>query len=136
MKNHLRLAVLLVAAAALAACGKKTEAEKLPAEYRALAQVRAAVQAYYNDHEGKFPDSLEELTKDGRYLKELPKAPLAKHRDVNTVINVAAAALDAKHLTDAGGYAYYNSDKYPDTRGAVLLNCTHADKKGAPVHSY
>lgn len=136
MKNHLRLAVLLFAGAALAACGKKTEAEKLPAEYRALAQVRAAVQAYYNDHEGKFPDSLEELTKDGRYLKELPKAPLAKHRDTNAVLSVSAPALDGRHLTDAGGYAYYNSDKYPDTRGAVVLNCTHADKKGAPVHSY
>jgi hypothetical protein len=135
MKRY-SLAVLVLAAAALAACGKKPQAEKPDPAYQALAQVRAAVQAWYNDHEGKFPASLDELTKDGRYLKELPKAPLAHHRDVSTVLNVAAPALDGKGLTDAGGYAYYNSDKYPDTRGAVVLNCTHADKKGAPVHSY
>lgn len=136
MKDHLRLAALLLAAAALAACGKKPKAEKPDPAYAALSRVRAAVQAYYNDHEGKFPASLEELTRDGRYLKELPKAPLARHRDTNAVIYVSGQALDRKHLTDAGGYAYYNSDKYPDTKGAVVLNCTHADKKGAPVHSY
>lgn len=135
MKTYRGLAVLVLTAAALAACGKKPQAEKLDPAYLALAQVRAAVQAYYNAHEGKFPDSLEELVKAG-YLKELPAVPLAKHRDTAAVIRVSGPALDARHLTDAGGYAYYNSDKYPDTRGAVVINCTHADKKGAPVHSY
>ncbi|MHB0996642.1 MAG: hypothetical protein ACYC2I_09765 [Elusimicrobiales bacterium] len=136
MKFNCKLAAMVIVAAALAACGKKPKAEKADPAYLALAQVRAAVQAYYNDHEGKFPDSLDELTRGGRYLKQLPKAPLAKHRDTNAVLLVSGRALDKKHLTDAGGYAYYNSDKYPDTKGAVVLNCTHADKKGAPVHSH
>lgn len=136
MEFNCKLAAAVILVAALGACGKKPKAEKADPAYLALAQVRAAVQAYYTDHEGKFPDSLDELTRGGRYLKQLPKVPLARHPDTNAVLHVPGPALDGKHLTDAGGYAYYNSGKYPDTRGAVVINCTHSDKKGAPVHSH
>ena len=139
MKTYLRLAagaLLFTSAAALTSCGKHTEKDPLDGPRSSLSQIRSALQIYYGEHEGKFPDTLEELTRDGKYLKELPQANLPRHRSSNAVIYLSGPALDAKGLTDAGGYAYYNSDKYPDTKGAVVLNCTHADKKGAPVHSY
>lgn len=132
MKNFLKLAALpLAAVALLSGCGGKQ-----PGPREHLSAVRSALQVYYGDHEGKFPDTLDELTRDGKYLVGLPKVDLPGHRASNAVKYVAAPTLDPKNLTDEGGYAYYNSDKYPDTKGAVVLNCTHANKKGAPVHSY
>lgn len=133
---RLAAAALIFSTAALfSSCGERPGEEK-DRTYAPLSQIRSALQAYYGDHEGRFPDSLDELTKDGRYLKELPKADLPGHRDSSAVLYVAGPSLDPKHLNDAGGYAYYNSDKYPDTKGAVVFNCTHANKKGAPIHSY
>lgn len=34
--------------------------------------IRTAIQMYQTDHQGKLPDSLEDLTKDGVYLKNTP----------------------------------------------------------------
>ena len=131
MKNFIKLAVLpLLGAALLAGCGKQ------PGPREHLSAVRSALQVYYGDNEGKFPDTLAELTKNGKYLLELPKVDLPGHRASNAVKYISGPTLSPKNLTDEGGYAYYNSDKYPDTKGAVVLNCTHANKKGAPVHSY
>lgn len=138
MNTYVRLAaaaLIFSGAASLSSCGKRPAEEK-DRTYAPLSAIRTALQAYYGDHEGRFPDSLAELTKDGKYLKELPKADLPRHSDSNAVIYVSGPALDPKNLTDAGGYAYYNSDKYPDTKGAVVFNCTHANKKGAPIYSY
>lgn len=136
MKNTMNTALisLLAAGACLAACRKP--AGKIDESKVRLAAVRTAVQAYYGDHEGQFPASLDELVKDGKYLKELPPLELPGHAASNKVKNITAPEVDPKNLDDAGGYAYYNSPKYPDTLGTVVINCTHKGADGTPLSSY
>jgi hypothetical protein len=137
MKNTMNLVLCASAAVSLAcfaACRKP--AEKIDASKTRLAAVRSAVQAYYGDHDGQFPATLDELLKDGKYLKELPALELPGHAASNKVKYVAAAEVDPKNLDDAGGFAYYNSPKYPDSLGTVVINCTHKGADGAPLSSY
>jgi len=135
-KNIIKFSALS-ACLCLSACGKKkAPQEEIDPAKAALTVVRAALQGYYGDHEGKFPAALDELTKDGKYLAVLPKVKLPGHAESSAVLYVTAPAVNARDLTDAGGYAYYGSDKYPDTKGTLVLNCTHADKKGSPEYLY
>ena len=141
MKNTHKLAIVvlaLAAAAGLAACKKPAPAAKKtasppPAE---LTEVRNAIQAYYGDHEGKYPATLNELLGEGRYLKELPKVKTPGHSASNAVKYLQAKELAPENLDDAGGYAYYNSGKYPATMGALVLNCKHKNDEGIEEYSY
>lgn len=140
MKKMFKPAVgifLLAAAASLAACGKKAPQPEKPAAPPAeLTAVRSALQAYYGDHEGKYPATLAELVGEGKYLKELPLVKIPGHPASNAVKYIQAKELAPENLDDAGGFAYYNSGKYPDTMGAVVLNCKHKSEKGIPEYSY
>jgi hypothetical protein len=136
-RNIMNTAVKLsfvAAFACLAACRKP--AEKADESKLRLAAVRTAVQAYYYDHDGQFPATLDELIKDGKYLKELPALELPGHAANNKVQYISAMEVLPKNLDDAGGYAYYNSPKYPDSLGTVVINCTHKGADGAPLSSY
>ena len=128
MRNKIADTVKISALSAcicLSACGKKP-VEEVDLAKTSLGAVRSALQVYYADHEGKFPGTLTELALDGRYLKAIPEVKLPGHPATSAVIYIAAPSVNPKSLTDSGGFAYYNSDKYPDTKGIVLLNCTHA----------
>lgn len=140
MKNMFKLSagILIVAAAAgLTACKKPAApVEKPDAPPAELTAVRNAIQAYYGDHEGKYPATLAELAGEGKYLKEVPAVKLPDHAASNAVKYIQARELSPENLDDAGGFAYYNSEKYPDTFGAVVLNCRHKSGKGVPEYSY
>ena len=139
MKNLFKLAagiLIFAGAAGLSACKKKPAPEKPSAPPAELTEVRSAIQAYYGDNEGKYPASLNELAGEGKYLKELPKVKIPGHAASNAVKYIQAKELAPENLDDAGGYAYYNSEKYPDTMGALVLNCKHKDDKGVPESSY
>ena len=141
MKNMLKLSfgiLMLAAAAGLTACKKPAAPapEKPSAPPEELTAVRNAIQAYYGDHEGKYPATLAELAGEGKYLKELPKIKLPDHAASNAVKYIQAKELAPENLDDAGGYAYYNSEKYQDTFGALVLNCKHTNAKGLTEYSY
>jgi len=138
MKNIFKLSagiLVLAGAAALTSC-RKPAPEKPSGPPAELTAVRAALQAYYGDNEGKYPATLTELAGEGKYLKELPQVKLPGHAASNAVKYIQAKELAPENLDDAGGFAYYNSDKYPDTMGALVLNCTHKNAKGVPEYSY
>lgn len=101
-----------------------------------LSSVRSALQIYYGDHAGIFPDGLGELTKDSKYFKELPKLKLPEHPATNEVLYLDSQSMAPKLLTDTGGYVYFNSKKYPQTFGNIAINCTHELKKGEPAYSW
>lgn len=138
MKNMFKLSVgilILAGTTALSSC-KKPAQEKPSGSPAELTAVRAAIQAYYGGNDGKYPASLDELVVEGKYLTELPKVKTPGHAASNAVKYVQAKTLAPENLDDAGGYAYYNSEKYPDTMGALVLNCKHKDDKGIPEYSY
>jgi hypothetical protein len=130
MKKLLAVALL---AAGLAACGDK---DAKPAYLSDLAAVRSALQVYYGDAEGNFPETLSAVTGNPKYLAGLPQAKLPGHAASARVLYLQGPALDPAKLTDAGGYAYFNSPAHPATFGMVVLNCTHQDSKGRPLYSY
>ena len=135
MKNMFKLSIgilMLAGIAGLTACKKPAAPEKPAGPPAELTAVRNAIQAYYGDHEGKYPATLAELAGEGKYLNELPKVKLPEHAASNAVKYIQAKELAPANLDDAGGFAYYNSEKYPDTMGALLLNCTHKNDKGIP----
>jgi len=101
-----------------------------------LSSVRSALQVYYGDNNGMFPDRLEELTKDSKYLSELPKLKIPGHSETNEVLYLDSPVIDPKLLTDTGGYVYFNSKKYPQIWGNVSVNCTHEDIKGESAYSW
>lgn len=139
MKNLFKSVIgilLLSGAAGLSACKKKPVQEKPPAPPAELTEVRSAIQAYYGDNEGKYPASLAELAGEGKYLKELPEVKFQGCAASNAVKYIQAKELSPGNLDDAGGYAYYNSEKYPDTMGALVLNCRQKDDKRIPGYSY
>jgi hypothetical protein len=139
MKNMYKLSVgifILAVTAGLIACKKPAAPEKPAGPPAELTVVRAAIQAYYGDHEGKYPATLAELAGEGKYFKELPKVTIPGHAASNAVKYIQAKELAPENLDDAGGFAYYNSEKYPDTMGALVLNCTHKNDKGMPEYSY
>ncbi len=142
MKNIFKLSVVilaLTAAAGLAACKKTPEVpgKKLAAPPPAeLTAIRNAIQAYYGANEGKYPANLNDLVGEGKYLKELPKVKIPGHTASSAVKYIQAKVLAPENLDDAGGFAYYNSEKYPETMGALVLNCKHKNSEGIPEYSY
>ncbi|OGR42655.1 MAG: hypothetical protein A2X35_01515 [Elusimicrobia bacterium GWA2_61_42] len=118
----------------LCGCGKKKFDS--PGNLGRLSSVRSALQVYYGDKDGTFPERLEPLVENGKYLAELPKLKLPEHPETNEVLYLSGPAVNPAKLTDTGGYAYYNSKGHPVTYGTVLLNCTHKNEKGQFWYSY
>lgn len=95
-----------------------------------LGAIRSALVIYYSDTEGKFPKSLNELTVNGKYLKEIPKIEIP--RNANNPGHPLSDAVTYGKLeagvTDEGGWFYDNS-KGPNS-GSIAINCTHKDFRG------
>jgi hypothetical protein len=122
------------AAAQLCGCGEKKFDSR--GNLGHLSSVRSALQVYYGDTEGLFPDRLDPLTVNAKYLAELPKLKLPGHRETNDVLYLSGPAVDPAKLTDTGGYAYYNGKGDTVTYGTLILNCTHQNEKGQFWYSY
>ncbi|HBA61111.1 MAG TPA: hypothetical protein DCZ92_09890 [Elusimicrobia bacterium] len=97
-----------------------------------LSAIRSALMIYYGDAEGKFPASLEELTVDGKYLKEIPACECPKlHPASAEVVYITESdgeGMDA-FLRDTGRWIYMADPKSKDW-GTVLVDCTHKDSRG------
>ncbi|HAT72526.1 MAG TPA: hypothetical protein DCS63_06900 [Elusimicrobia bacterium] len=117
-------------------CGCGEKKFDSPGNLGRLGSVRSALQVYYGDTEGVFPERLDLLTENGKYLTGLPKLDLPGHRETSEVLYLSGPAVDPAKLTDTGGYAYYNAKAYPVTHGTLLLNCTHKNEKGQYWYSY
>lgn len=106
-----------------------------------LGAVQSALSIYYGDHDGKCPETLDELWKDKRYLErplghadvyaEVPGRGIARahwYRDTAKV-KVFASVKDAD---DSGGWGYVSDPRSPDYC-AFFVNCTHENiRKGVP----
>lgn len=94
-----------------------------------LGTIRKALNVYYGDMEGQYPDDIPTLTQSARYLRRIAPARLpGYHDDSNTVLNAAAS-------DDVGGWVYnnvMNSANY----GTLRVNCTHTDAKGSVWTNY
>ncbi|MBI5744775.1 MAG: hypothetical protein HY952_09535 [Elusimicrobia bacterium] len=126
--------MLALAAAPLAGCNRAPKDGS--AAKGSLSSVRSALQTYYGDAEGVFPDNLGAVSGGGKYLAALPKLKLPGHGETADVLYLSGPAIDPAKLTDTGGYAYYNDKNYPQTYGALIINCTHKDPKGNFMYSF
>jgi len=96
-----------------------------------LAGIRSALNIYYGDMEGQYPDDLTSLTISGKYLDALPLAKAPNyHADASWVHNGPSGAF-----SDDGNWEYDNVVGDAN-RGSVWVNCTHTDSKGSVWTSY
>lgn len=95
-----------------------------------LAALRSAITVYFADHNGKFPSSSEELTRDGKYITPLPSVQLTPHLSTDEF-----ADYPSRTPQDTGRWGYISN---PQDRewGSVFVDCTHTDLKGAVWASY
>jgi type II secretory pathway pseudopilin PulG len=127
---------ILAAMGAAPALRQKIRAGKDGRTRGRLGMIRSSMSIFYGDKEGAYPDFLDALTQDGKYLKEIPEAePTPYHQPSSKVLYVASP----RELNDQGGWAYV-SPRAPrvdkDSMGNVWVNCTHTDSKGARWDSY
>lgn len=97
--------------------------------FKALSALRAASARYAADAKTKGPRELTDLTKDGRYLKEIPPAEIyGRHSRSNQVRPLG-------QTDDSGGWTHANWPGSP-REGDVWINCTHTDAKGSAWSAY
>jgi len=113
-----------------------------------LSAVRSSLQVYYGDNEGIFPIGdatdpvLNILTRDGKYINEIPtaKLPATGKGDSNEVLAyssmTAAGAFEGIATENNGGWAYANDSSVNGSWGNFLVNCTENDLKGVPWTTY
>lgn len=94
-----------------------------------LGALRSALSIYYGDLEGVYPRSLDALTVNGKYLKDIPDAK------VPGAHQASSSVLLGKTPDDAGGWLYNNVQGDANV-GNVMVNCTHTDYKGSTWVSY
>lgn len=95
-----------------------------------LALLRSAITVYYGDHPGSFPTSLEELTRDGKYMSALPSVQLAPHLSTDEVEPYSSRAP-----RDSGRWGYIGNPKDREW-GSVFVDCTHTDIQGTVWAAY
>lgn len=119
----------ILGAVAAARFGGVMERGKEGATRGGLTSLRSALQIYYGDNQDFPSDDLTSLTASGKYISDLPivKLPGTGHPDNR---HVSVGDSPAAAVTDTGGWAYVNDPVSPSF-GSLLVNCTHADRKGA-----
>lgn len=127
------IVLLLLFAGAYGVTVKLRDAFK-PSEAQAtfgnLGAVRSALSIYYGDLEGLYPEDTAALTKDAKYITEIPKAKTMHHpHTADIVFYPGEAALDT------GAWGYVN-DPADANYGRLFVDCTHTDMKGKVWTSY
>lgn len=92
-----------------------------------LGAIRSALNIYYADLEGEFPDTLTALT--GKYIQSIPVSKTPNYHADTSVTLLATVA------GDAGGWLYNNtigSQSY----GGLFVNCSHTDTKSSVWSTY
>lgn len=100
-----------------------------------LGHLRSALSIYHGDTEGNYPSDFEALTRDRKYLAEIPLlwrgspfySPHWQSRKVEY--------YPRKATQDSGHWAYVNEPKDPDY-GAAFIDCSHTDSRGTRWDSY
>ncbi|MDQ7773105.1 MAG: hypothetical protein RDU13_06230 [Elusimicrobiales bacterium] len=86
-----------------------------------LARLRRALQDFFADKGGRWPNSLEELVP--AYLPAIPPLRLPGHEAASAASHAAGA--------DTGGWLYFGAPE-SENLGLVLIDCSHPDEKGVP----
>jgi hypothetical protein len=93
-----------------------------------LGVLRSALAVYYGDHEGVYPEFLEQLVT--KYIGAIPKIPLMEHPGAESKIQNLAAPTP----TDVGGWGYVGDPKSVNN-GQLIINCNHP-YRGKPLYEY
>lgn len=108
------------------------KAEKVRRAIHDLQYLRSLLIAYYADHAGSYPASLQDLVP--LYLAAIPELELPDHPRSAEVEKGAGAAV-AKAVTDAGGWLYFGEPGSVN-RGMLVMNCSHKDRNGHEFYKY
>lgn len=95
-----------------------------------LSALRAAIQVYYGDMEGVFPETLSVLTEKSKYITAIPFITPPGHAKASNAVKMVSGVKNVDDLAakvdDAGGWLYVN-DKDSPLYGTVVINCNHKD---------
>ena len=97
-----------------------------------LGAIRSALSIYYGDMEGQYPDYIEALTVNGKYLTSIPPAYAAGYHPPHN--NEQISRVSAV-ISDFGGW-FYDDLPASGTYGQVVVNCVHTDTKGTVWSAY
>lgn len=104
-----------------------------------LRSLRLALQVYYGNTEGTFPDNLAVLTEREKYISVIPAVTPPGHekssKAVRYVTGVRAMAELANKVDDAGGWLYV-SDKGSSLWGTLMINCNHTAPGNHEIYVY
>ncbi|HAH31801.1 MAG TPA: hypothetical protein DCL44_05755 [Elusimicrobia bacterium] len=92
-----------------------------------LALVRSALQIYYGDHNGVFPDTLYGLTPD--YLNSVPDLQLPGHEKTDKITMIDSRKHEtslSSAVADSGGWLYF-TNKDSINSGMLIIDCSHKD---------
>lgn len=103
-----------------------------------LGMIRAALSVYYGDHQGIYPQKVEELLP--QYMGSVPPIllPGTGHSASVQVLVLTQVKDEAdlrSQLKDSGQWVYV-ADPYSPERGMFLIDCIHSDLKGNPWSRY
>ncbi len=138
----LALVLGIVAAIAIPKFANLTQKANEGATKGNLGMLRSALSIYYGDMEGVYPDSLEALTSDGRYITTIPEAKTPPHHNDSSQVSIYGAEActrdgntSAAAITDTGGWGYVSA---PNSmcHGMLFVNCTHEDSRSTQWHTY
>ena len=102
---------------------------KVKAALSALYEIRSAMQLYYGDNEGYFPEDLKELSP--KYLKQIPLISIKPGLQTNAVAHPTLAALDScRSVLGTGGWLYFNNSKNTATWGNVVIDSAELSPEG------
>lgn len=96
---------------------------------QAISDLRSALKRYESAHHGADPARLEDLAKEGKYLKEIPAVRVTDYHDRSSQVSMRDKA------DDSGGWVYDNRQG-KGHGGKVWINCTHTDSKGKAWAEY
>lgn len=109
-----------------------------------LAVFRTSLSQYLSDNNQRYPETLETLITDHKYLSSIPliaipvrtpKASDPKYTELKFSHRGTSAIYYGEKPNDAGGWFYNNVPNTPD-HGNVRINCTHSDLSGRIWASY
>lgn len=115
---------------------EQDERDRAAAAKRALQDLRAALQAWYGDHGGKYPADLAELVP--ARIPAMPELFLPGHKRTSEVRVIDSQKYDkdlAGAATDTGGWLYF-SDPGSSSYGLLVINCSHAEAGGQEFFKY